>query len=90
MCYPIYRAKVWRIGNPADVKMLEETYRKLKEILKKTDITLKWVEKETGISVRTIQRWMEGKHQPHPVLYLQLKKVVDRLYDLTYGKVTVE
>ena len=68
--------------------MLEETYRKLREIIKNTDITWKWIVKETGISKRTIQRWMKGKNQPHPVLYLQLKTVVDRLYDLTYGGIT--
>ena len=70
--------------------MLEEVYDKLKEIIKNTDINWKWIEKETGVTKRTIYRWMEGKHQPHPVLFLQLKKVVDRLYDLTYGGITSE
>ena len=70
--------------------MLEEVYDKLKEIIKNTDINWKWIEKETGITKRTIYRWMNGQHQPHPVLFLQLKKVVDRLYDLTYGGITSE
>jgi len=66
---------------------MEETYERLKEIIKKTDITYKWLKKETGISERTIRRWMKGKHKPHPVLFLELKKVVDRLYDLTFQKI---
>ena len=63
---------------------MEETLERLKEIIKKTDITYKWLKKETGISEKTIRRWMKGKHRPHPVLFLELKKVVDRLYDLTF------
>ena len=79
--------KAWRIGNSADVKMLEETYKRLKEIIKRTDINWKWIERETGISARTINRWMKGTHQPHPVLFFQLKKVVDRLHEIRIKKV---
>ena len=60
--------------------MLEETFQRLIKIIEKTDITWKWIEKETGISSRTIRRWIKGTHKPHPVLYLELKKIVDRLY----------
>lgn len=71
--------------------MLEEVYRKLKKIISQNnDITWSWIEKETGISARTIHRWMEGKHQPHPVLFQNLKRVVDRLYDLTFKKIVCE
>ena len=61
---------------------MEATYIRLKEIISKTDINWKWIEKETGISKRTIYRWMKGTTQPHPVLFLTLKKVVDRLHNL--------
>ena len=70
--------------------MLEEVYKRLREIIKKTDITWEWIEKETGISRRTINRWMKNKNQPHPILFSELKKVVDRLYDLTFKKVVCE
>ena len=63
---------------------MEETYIRLKEIIKATEINYKWISKATNISVRTIKRWMKGSHQPHPVLFLELKKVVDRLFDLTF------
>jgi len=66
---------------------MEEVYKRLKEIIKKTDITWKWIEKETGISKRTIYRWMRGTHKPHPVLFSELKKVVDRLYDMTFKNI---
>ena len=62
--------------------MLEETYKKLKKIIKHTDVNWAWIEKATGISKRTIYRWMKGEHEPHPVLYLKLKEVVDRLCEL--------
>jgi len=88
LCY--IQSKRWRIGNSADVEMLEETYTKLKEIIKKTDITWKWIVIETGISKRTIYRWMGGEHKPHPVLFLKLKEVVDRLYDLSFKKIVLE
>ena len=71
--------------------MLEETFKRLKDIMTKThDINWKWIEKETNISARTINRWMKEEHKPHPVLFSKLKIVVDRLYDLTYGGVTSE
>ena len=69
---------------------MEETYERLKRIIKQTEITWKWIVRETGISKRTIFRWMEGKHQPHPVLFLQLKKVVDRLYEIYSKKIVLE
>ena len=69
---------------------MEETYNKLKKIIKKSDITYKWIERETGISERTIRRWIAEEHQPHPILFLRLKEVVDRLYDLTFKKVICE
>ena len=78
------KPKTWRIGDLADVEMLEEMYEKLKKIMNQNnDITWEWIEKETGISARTIRRWMNGKHRPHPVLFMNLKKVVERLYALT-------
>ena len=64
---------------------MDETFVKLKKIMKKThDIDWKWIVKETGISKRTLYRWMKGEHKPHPVLFLKLKEVVDKLYDLTF------
>ena len=63
--------------------MLEETYRRLKEIKKKTGITYKWVAKEVGVSERSIKRWIDGVNQPHPRLFLELEKVVNRLYEIT-------
>lgn len=70
---------------------MEETYIKLKEVMAKThDINWKWIERETGISKRTIYRWIKGQHKPHPVLFLNLKKVVDRLYDLTFKNIVCD
>ena len=69
---------------------MEDTLEKLKEIMRKTDITYKWLKKETGISEKTIRRWLKGEHKPNPVLFSELKKVVDRLYDLTFGKLVCD
>jgi len=63
---------------------MNETFVKLKQILKKTEITYKWLEREIGVSERTIRRWVHGDNQPHPILFSKLKKVVDRLYDITF------
>lgn len=69
---------------------MEETYKRLKEILKKTEITYEWISKEIGVSERTIRRWVNGTNQPHPVFFSELKKVVDRLYDITFKKIVCE
>lgn len=82
--------KKGRIGDLADVKMLEETYKRLIKIINRTEITYEWISRETGISIRTIKRWIKGKHQPHPVLYLRLKEVVDRLYEITNKEIALE
>ena len=70
--------------------MLEETYRKLKEIKKRTGITYKWIAREVGVSERSIRRWTDGVNQPHPRLFLELEKVVNRLYEITLKKVTTD
>lgn len=64
---------------------MEETYQRLKKIIKatrieRTRITYKWIAKEIGVSERTVRRWVEGVNEPHPVFFLELKKVVDKLY----------
>jgi len=65
---------------------MQETYNKLKKIMNKThDINYDWVAREVGVSKRSIQRWVAGETQPHPVFYMKLKEIVERLYDLTFN-----
>ena len=70
--------------------MLEEIYKKLKEIKRRTGITYKWTAKQVGVSERTLRRWLDEENQPHPVFLSKLEEVVDRLYDIMLKKAIID
>lgn len=73
--------KRWRIGDLADVKMLEDLLNQLREIKNKTGFTLKQIAREAGISARTVRRWVKGTHKPRPLYFREFKKVLYRIID---------
>ena len=56
---------------------MEDLYKQLEEIKKKTDFTIKDIAKRAGISERTIRRWIKGTHKPHPLHWKAFEEAIE-------------